>query len=173
MTNNTRILTATLLILYLVLPSRAQDGYLSDFLNDFNGASEKLVNLADVTPADLYSWRPEGVRSISEVYVHVANANFSLAQAFGVPMPENFAMDAEQTVTDKDEVIALLKLSQEHVRKAVEAVKGENLEEEVEAFGRTFSRNVVLLIIGGHSHEHLGQSIAYARMNGIVPPWSQ
>ncbi|MEM8930457.1 MAG: DinB family protein [Acidobacteriota bacterium] len=151
----------------------ATTGYVADFNKDFEGVSKKLLDLAEATPADQFGYAPtEGVRTISQVYIHVALANFFLSQALGVEAPESAGRDAEDTVTAKADVIAMLKLSQEHVRKAV-AKAGDDLDTEVELFGGQRSQRAVLMTVAAHSHEHLGQSIAYARAAGVVPPWSR
>ncbi len=181
MTRTTSFLMVVALALFLVLPASAQDddqapdntAFVENYTNDFNEASEKLTDLAEAMSADMYGWRPaEGIRSVSEVYMHVAAANYFLASALGVPVPEGIGQDSEKTITAKDDVIAALKTSQEHVHQALEMVMNEDLSGEVQAFGQTFTRYRVLMIISGHSHEHLGQSIAYGRSNNITPPWS-
>jgi len=167
----------------LVLPAYAQDHgdhshhhYLSAFLADFEGSSDKLNQLAEAFSDEQYAWRPaEGIRSVSEVFVHVANANFALSAALGYSVEEGHRTpsgEAEQTLTARADVLADLKHSQEHVREAVETVMGKDLSGEVTAFGQRMTHYQVLMIIGGHSHEHLGQAIAYARSIGVVPPWS-
>lgn len=184
MTRTTSSLIVVALALFLVLPASAQDhdhegqahdntAFIENYTNDFDGASKKLTDLAGAMPADMYGWRPaEGIRSVSEVYMHVAGANFGLASALGVDMPTDVPENLEQDVTDKDQVIEVLKKSLEHVHKALEMVMKEDLSGEVSAFGRSFTRYGVLMIISGHSHEHLGQSIAYGRSNNVTPPWS-
>ncbi len=189
MTRTTSSLMVVALALFLVLPASAQDhdhaeghdegqahdntAFIENYTKDFDDASEKLTDLAEAMPADMYGWQPaEGIRTVSEVYMHVAGANYFLASALGVPVPEGIGQDSEKTITAKDDVIAALKTSQEHVHQALEMVVNEDLSGEVQAFGQTFTRYRVLMIISGHSHEHLGQSIAYARMNRVVPPWS-
>jgi uncharacterized damage-inducible protein DinB len=149
-------------------------GYLADFHRDFEFSNGRLLELAEAFPADKYGWRPaEGVRSVSEVLVHVAAANYFFASQFGVDMPEGLSEDAEKTVTAKEEVIAMLKGSMEHIGQAANTAKERDLDETVEMFGRERSWRSVLMIVSGHGHEHLGQAIAYARSNGVVPPWSQ
>ncbi len=149
-------------------------GYLADFKNDFDFSNGRIVQLAEAIPADKYAWRPaEGVRSVSEVFIHVAGANYFFASQFGVDMPEGWGMDAEQTITAKDDVIAALKSSQKHIHKAADNAAKIDLDETVSMFGRDRTKRSVLMIVSGHGHEHLGQSIAYARSNGVVPPWSQ
>ncbi len=110
---------------------------------------------------------------MSEVFVHVAGGNYFFASQFGVAMPEGFGRDAEQTVTDKAAVIELLKKSFEHVHQAAAKAAEMDLDEQVEFFGNQVSRRGILMIAAGHAHEHLGQAIAYARSNGVAPPWSQ
>ena len=190
MTRTTSSLMVVALALFLVLPASAQDhehaeghdegqahdntAFIENYTSDFDGASKKLTDLAGAMPADMYGWRPaEGIRSVSEVYMHVAGANFELASALGVAMPTDVPENLEKDVTDKEQVLEILKKSQEHVHEALEMVMNEDLSGEVNAFGRSFTRYQVLMIISGHCHEHLGQSIAYARSNNVTPPWSE
>ena len=148
-------------------------GYLADFKGDFEFSSDRLNQLAGAFAADQYGWRPaEGIRSVSEVFIHVAGANFFFASQFGIDMPEGFGMDAEKTITTKDDVIATLEKSQKHILKALANAAQKDLDEKVMMFGRERSWRSVLMIVSGHGHEHLGQAIAYARSTGVVPPWS-
>ncbi len=185
MRRTTSFLMVVVLALFLVLPASAQDhdhdegqahdntAFIENYTSDFNEASKKLTDLAGAMPADMYGWRPaEGIRSVSQVYMHVAGANFGLASALGVAMPTDVPENLEQDVTDKEQVLEILKKSQEHVHEALEMVMNEDLGGEVSAFGRSFTRYQVLMIISGHCHEHLGQSIAYGRSNNVTPPWS-
>ena len=110
------------------------------------------------------------IRSISEVYMHIAGGNYFLATFLGVPAPKR-TQDLEKTVTKKADVIAELKRSFEHLRAA--ASKTEDLEKQVKMFGSSTSHRGVMVTMLSHLHEHLGQSIAYGRMNGVVPPWSR
>lgn len=135
---------------------------------------KKLVGLAEAVPAEKFGWRPaEGVRSVSEVYMHVAGGNYMLPSMLGTKMPEGISRDMEKTVTEKAKVVEALKGSFAHVRKAVEAVPDSDLEKNVKFFGQDKSERQMLLLLLNHAHEHLGQSIAYARMNGVAPPWSE
>ena len=149
-------------------------GYLADFAGDFKFATGRIMQLAEAIPAEMYGWRPAvGIRSVSETVVHVAGANFFFANQFGVDMPESYGMDAEQVVTAKEDVIAMLEKSQKHIKKAVHGATEKDLDEMVNMFGRERSWRSVLMIVSGHGHEHLGQLIAYSRSIGVVPPWSQ
>lgn len=149
-------------------------GYEGSFARDFERVSGKLLDLAGAIPADKYGWRPtDEVRSVSETCIHVAAANFFLSSILGAPMPEGFGREAEEEITAKDEVIKALEDSIEQVKLATRKNAGADLDEEIDFFGGKRPKRDVFMQISGHSHEHLGQLIAYARSNGVVPPWSQ
>ena len=146
-------------------------GFRAEFFANLDDVQEKIMELAEATPADKFSWRPvPGVRSVSEVYMHIAGGNYFLATFLGVPAPKR-EMDLETNVTKKADVVAELRRSFEHLRDA--ARKTEDLEKQVKMFGSTTSHRGVLVTVLSHLHEHLGQSIAYGRMNGVIPPWSR
>jgi len=152
-------------------PATPVNGFRAEFFANLDDVQEKILDLAESTPADKFTWRPApGVRSVSEVYMHIAGGNYFLATFLGVPAP-NRTSDLEKTVTKKADVIAELKRSFEHLRAAVS--KTEDLEKQVKMFGSSTSHRGVMVTMLSHLHEHLGQSIAYGRMNGVVPPWSR
>lgn len=145
-------------------------GFRAEFIANLDDVQDKIMELAESTPEEKFAWRPgNGVRSISEVYMHVAGGNYFLATFLGVEAPPR-ARDLEQKVTKKADVVAELKRSFEHLRSA--ASRTEDLEKPVKMFGSTTTNRGVFITMLSHLHEHLGQSIAYARMNGVVPPWS-
>ena len=174
----------SLVLLFLPLlasPASAQDAgespardYGASFLQDFDRASDKLLQLAEAIPADKYAWRPTPeVRTVSEVFVHVALANGFLSnKAAGIEPPEGFDREAEARVTEKAEVVATLKTSQDLVRQAL-AKRDGDFQEEVDFFWGPAPVREVFLQMAAHSHEHLGQMIAYVRTMGLVPPWSR
>jgi uncharacterized damage-inducible protein DinB len=163
----------------------AQTGSIAIFqreiLPQFDGVSKKILSLANAVPAEKYGWRPgPKVRSVGEAFQHIANGN-RLILTFIAPKPlargdleQMIAANAklEQTVTGKDQIMANLKESFEQVRQAVLNTKDSDLARPVQFFGRENTVRGVFFVIVNHNSEHLGQSIAYARMNGIVPPWS-
>jgi uncharacterized damage-inducible protein DinB len=155
-------------------PPAAAKEYSASFLRDFERASDKLLQLAEAIPAEKYSWRPtEGVRSVSEAFMHVALANsFLSGRAANIEPPEGLSRDAEEKITAKADVIAMLKKSQDNIRKAVAAREGDFME-EVDFFWGPAPVRDVFLQMAAHSHEHLGQMIAYARIAGVTPPWSR
>jgi uncharacterized damage-inducible protein DinB len=79
----------------------------------------------------------------------------------------------EKTVTEKAKVVDALKRSFDHARKAVEATPDSDLDKKVKFFGQEPSERMMMIVLVSHGHEHLGQSIAYARTNGVAPPWSE
>jgi uncharacterized damage-inducible protein DinB len=155
-------------------PVAAPTGYKAELLSDIDGVSKKLVNLANAMPADKYGWRPApGVRSVSEVYMHVVGANYLLPSFTGAKLPEGFDQGMEKSVTDKAKVIEWLKKSIENAKSVIAATSDADMDKMVKAFGRDLSERRVFMIVQTHMHEHLGQSIAYARSNGVTPPWSE
>jgi uncharacterized damage-inducible protein DinB len=158
-----------------------EDGFYTDFVADFERAGGRLVQLAEAMPADKFSWAPnEDVRTVSEVFMHVVGVNTLMPSGLGATPPEGIEMpenpmamlqDLEADVTAKDEVIEKLEASFAYAGKAVPEIT--DLETEVDMFGFPGTKRAYLLILLTHAHEHLGQAIAYARSNGVVPPWSQ
>ena len=149
-------------------------GFRGDVLRQVNDVEKKLTALAEAFPAEKFSWRPgAGVRSVSEVFMHVAGGNYLLIGLTGVKPPAGLSPDMEKTVTEKAKVIEFMKQSFEHVRKAVNGATDADLEKPAKFFGRPSTVREIYFVASNHFHEHLGQAIAYARMNGIVPPWSQ
>jgi uncharacterized damage-inducible protein DinB len=150
----------------------APKGFRSEFLADLDEAQKKIIDLAAAVPADKYSWRPaNGVRSISEVYTHIAGANYFLATFVGAKPPADMPQDIEK-ITDKTKVLAELRKSFEFLRATFANTPDADFEKRVKMFNDMTTERGVYVTILTHLHEHLGQSIAYARMNGVVPPWS-
>jgi uncharacterized damage-inducible protein DinB len=152
-------------------PVAKESGFKAEFFTNLDDAQEKILDLAESIPAEKYSWRPgPEVRSISEVFMHIAGGNYFLTSFLGVEAPKMNG-DIEKTITKKDEVIAELKRSFDHLRNAANGAT--DLEKPVKMFGTQTTNRGVLVTILSHLHEHLGQSVAYARINGVVPPWSR
>ncbi len=153
--------------------SAAPAGFRGEFLLQLKEAQEKVESLADAFPQEKYVWRPmEGVRSVSEVFMHIAGASFFFPKFIGVNPPEGFSGAMEKTVTDKAKIHEVLRQSFDHLRKAVMEMKDADLDKRVVMFGQETTYRGVLFTTASHMHEHLGQAIAYARMNTIVPPWT-
>ncbi|HYK35876.1 DinB family protein [Alloacidobacterium sp.] len=142
---------------------------------EWHHATYQLLALAEAIPEKDYAWRPApGVRSTSEVIMHIVIANFGLLSITGIKMPRDLKQDAEKTVTSKADVIAWLKRSLEAVRQAHLKETPEHLATKVpiqyDYYHATVDGMYLRIIV--HANEHMGQLIAYARMNNVVPPWS-
>jgi len=146
-------------------------GFRTSYERELQGAFQRVERLAREIPAELYDWRPgEGVRSVSETLMHIASGNFLLARDLGVPRPEDIPEDLE-AITGKDRVLEILSRSFEQAKTALEETVAGDLDRKVWENGTT-ARGVLLRLLV-HAGEHLGQLIAYARVNGVVPPWSR
>jgi len=181
-----RILSISLLALALVPHLTAQinpykdgtpgvTGYRSEVLAEVMIQEGKFLRLAEAIPADKFNWRPApDVRSFAEVFLHVSAANYNLYKLVGTPPPSNVDLKTlEKSTTDKAKVIATLKDSFAHARKAITDMPDSNLDKSLDWFGGKNTQRGILLFIVRHAAEHLGQSIAYARFAGIVPPWTE
>jgi uncharacterized damage-inducible protein DinB len=150
------------------------EGLWEGYDGEWGHVSQQLIALAEAIPAEKYSWRPApGVRSVSEVYMHIALANFYLLSVTGPKMPADMKPDLVKTVTKKADVIQWLKRSLDAVKTARAQLKPGDLERKVKIEGKTVTVDGMYLRIIIHDNEHMGQLVAYARMNGIVPPWSK
>ncbi len=157
------------------LHAQDYEGLWQGYDGEWGHVSRQLVALAEATPAEKFAWRPaEGVRSMSEVYMHIALANFWLLSVTGPKLPADMKVEnMEKSVTAKADVIDWLKRSLEAVKTAHATVKPDDLRRKVKVNGRDATVDGMYLRIIVHANEHMGQLVAYARMNGIVPPWSK
>ena len=177
---------ASLVCLAAASPARAQDAVSKDtaaavkasFLADLDTLRGKFVGLAEAFPQDKYSWRPmEGVRSVSEVLMLAAMEGYTfIPSSFGAKNAElgsREEMGKLRTLSDKAQIIEHLNKGFAHAKKELEALDASTLTGKRKVMGRDLAVTDIALGIGGDLHEHLGQMIAYARMNHIVPPWSK
>jgi uncharacterized damage-inducible protein DinB len=153
---------------------KAPEGIWQGYDGEWKHVTSQLIALAEATPADKFAWRPaKGVRSTSEVYMHIVLANFYLLSVTGPKMPDDLKEGMDTTVTAKADVIKWLKRSMEAVKTAHASAKPGDLERKVKIADREATVDGMYLRIIVHANEHMGQLVAYARMSGIVPPWSQ
>jgi uncharacterized damage-inducible protein DinB len=168
------IFLTTLLLLAGLFAQKAPDGLGEGYLGEFDLAARQTLQLAEAMPAEKFTWRPApGVRSISEVHMHTAIGNFGLLSQAGVKLTnvpaKEITASTEKSVTAKADVLRWLKASHEAVRRAYPTV---DRQKPVKFLGKDSTIDNIFLRILNHNHEHMGQSIAYARINGIAPPWS-
>lgn len=184
-----RVLSASALTLVAFLattaPALADDqAFMESMAANLRGVARKLIALAEATSAEKFSWSPTPeVRSISQIYLHVVGSNLQLPAMLGAEAPEGFDIPDsgpyalgvqrahwEAEVVEKDDVVDILRRSFDYALTAIPTI--EELDEEVAPYGFKATKRDYLLLLMAHAHEHLGQSIAYARTAGIVPPWS-
>lgn len=166
----------TTLAVIAVLGARLDGaGYREEGLKRIAVLEKKFVDLSERVPADKFAWRPgDGVRSISEVFLHVAGVNFAVTRVFGTPPPEGFDMRGyDKSTTNKAQVTPKMRESFAHFRKAIEQLSPGDADKPVKMFGQDTTIRGAIWMALEHLSEHLGQSIAYARANGVVPPWSE
>jgi uncharacterized damage-inducible protein DinB len=133
----------------------------------------RLTGLAEAIPADKYDWRPaEGVRSTGEHFAHMIGASYGIPSMMGAEMPSHINMEIEKTLKSKEEIIKILKESFGAVTKFLKSYDTANYEKIVKTPFGDHPQRMMILVINNHYHEHLGSLIAYARSNGVVPPWS-
>ncbi|SMD36651.1 Uncharacterized damage-inducible protein DinB (forms a four-helix bundle) [Reichenbachiella faecimaris] len=170
-----------LLYILLIAPflATAQDAtqpttYQQEFAGSMSYSQGQIVKLIEAIPQDKYAWRPaEGVRSVSEVILHIAASTYNLSSALGTPLPEGLdANGLEKSTTSKDEILKAINEAYAFSTAAVANVKDDQMNEMVTLPFGTFTKRSLIMIIATHSYEHKGQLIAYTRVNGITPPWS-
>lgn len=158
----------------LLFAQEVGEGLWGGYDGEWNHVSSQLVALAEATPADKFAWRPvDGVRSTSEVYMHIVTANFYMLGLMDEKTPSDLKKNMGKTVTSKAEVVEWLKRSLDAVKKAHAAVTPAGFERKLRVADTDTTVGSVYLRIIVHNNEHMGQLIAYARMSGVVPPWSK
>ena len=158
----------------LMVPlARAQSqpgGLQAAFAKDAGTLSDKFTGLARVMSGK-YDWKPaQGVRSVAEVFNLIVKENGLLASVLsGTP---NTAAPPTP-ITDPEKLQEALKASYANLQKAIAGLSDSDLQTPVKLFGHDLTKQGAVMLLLGDQHEHLGQSIAYARSNGVVPPWSK
>ncbi len=158
--------------------------YQAELIRDINQLERKYHGLAGAMTGK-FGWRPaEGVRSVGEVLMHVSGANYLLPSMVGVNPPPGMVQgegmqamfaamqEMEKQGNDEGHVHGALTRAFAHARQAVESIPDDRLDDAVKIFGQDATVRAALHLLVTHMHEHLGQLIAYARSNGVTPPWS-
>ncbi len=180
-----RLGTLVTLLVALTLPLVAQgrEGVMGDLIRDVTEVERKVVGLARAIPAAAYDWRPgTGVRSASEVFMHVAADNYFMPAAMGISVPAETGINGkeyqsavafEKRTLTRDQIIAELEKSFAYLKKAMADTPDDKLDAAIDLFGRKTTSRASWISTTTHLHEHLGQLIAYARSSNVVPPWSK
>jgi len=143
-------------------------------LLDLEQVQKKFVELANAVPADKLAWRPSAdSRSFAEVFMHVAGERYGILGLMGAEKPAGFdAQKFEKSTTDRAQIVGELKKSWEFAQKTINGMTNADFAKLLPNLGPQASAGDVVYILVADAHEHLGQAIAYARENGIVPPWT-
>jgi uncharacterized damage-inducible protein DinB len=171
----TKILTqygAWAIAFALMVPlAQAQSvGIQAAFAKDAGTLSDKFTGLARVMSAK-YDWKPgQGVRSVGDVFNLIVTENRMLA---GVVSGTANTGSHPAPITDTEKLQEALKASYIDLQKAIAGLSDDDLQAPVKLFGRDMTKLGAVMLILEDQHEHLGQSIAYARSNGVAPPWSK
>ena len=178
------LILAAAMVAAAAAPARAQQStsVTADLLADIGQVEKKMIALARAIPDDKAGWRPaQGTRSVSEVLMHVASDNYLIPAALGFAADAstgikgddyNTAVAFEKRPVNKAQAIAELEKSFTHLRKSLRETPDARLGASVTMFGQPFTMQQGWIMATTHLHEHLGQLIAYARSNGVTPPWS-
>ena len=169
------VAVAALVATSLARAQPAPDGFRGEFLHQFDYSMARVVALAEAVPAVMYP-RPAaaGAMPLAQIFAHIARFNYEYpARAMGIAAPAGVDQDTLERVAEKGRVLDLLRRSAEHVRHAVHRMPEAQLGQATTLYGRRVPQWAVLLQLLAHMDDHLGQSIAYARVSGVVPPWSQ
>lgn len=171
---------AGVVLLSAPAPARAQmsSGVPDAFMQDFQQMKGKFNELAAAMESGTYAWRPmEGVRSVAEVYTLIATEAYYIPSMWGGAPPDGMTIDNQiwgrmAQLTDRDEILEHLRRSFDYCEEALESLSADDMRREIQFFGDTRTVQDALYIMLADMHEHLGQAIAYARSNEVVPPWT-
>jgi hypothetical protein len=143
-------------------------------LVDLERVQKKFVDLANAVPTDKLTWRPSGdSRSFAEVFLHVAGERYQILALGGATPPADFnGKTFEKSTTDKARIVEELNRSWDFAQKTINGMSNADFAKLLPKLGPQANAGDVVYILVADAHEHLGQAVAYARVNGIVPPWT-
>jgi uncharacterized damage-inducible protein DinB len=141
---------------------------------DLDGVNKKFLSLAEALPQDKYNWRPSSdSRSFAEVFLHVAGERYFILGLMGAAPPPGFdGKTFEKSTTDKAKIVEELNKSWDYTQKTIQGMANSDYAKLLPKLGPDANEGDVIYILVADAHEHLGQLVAYARVNGIVPPWT-
>ncbi|WP_100614742.1 DinB family protein [Confluentibacter citreus] len=161
------LLMSTLLI-------SAQDNVVQTSVNGLLSHNQNQIStLANAFTEEQYDWRPaEGVRSVGEVILHTAAANYFLVSKLGFPIPSDVDMAGMEKIKGKQQILDALNKSFAYAIEKIGATKSDDFSKEIDLGFNKLTTVATMMVVLEHTGEHKGQLIAYARANGITPPWS-
>lgn len=166
----------TIVALLISFGAFCQGQFQKESAGSLSYVSGQVMKLAQAIPADKFAYTPQpGVRSVAEVCAHIVSGNYFFASKLGGKIPADVKMETiEKDLKTKDAITTELKRSYDLMIASIKNTNDATLANKVEfPFPGEYTSMTAILIALGHSNEHLGQLIAYARMNNITPPWSE
>lgn len=164
-------------------PPPPKTGFRADFLSEIAYFEDRYTKLAEAIPAEKYSWRPaDGTRTIGEVFAHVAVMNALSRRRLEEPLRpgvtygisnEDVEKNTMSLANDKEKLVQQLRMSFTSLRQEVLLLSDSDAETSKKLFGKEATVQGAFFLLTQNLGEHLGQLIAYSRINGIAPPWSQ
>ena len=150
-----------------------KEGFRAEFLADLKGLEDKIMKLVEATPPEKTAWRPgPDVRSFSEVFLHIATTNYTFPRMVGVAVPAGTDLRGMQSsTTEKSKIAEVVRASFAHARLGVIGLTDADMDKTAQ--GSNWTRRRALIFQLRHASEHMGQLIAYMRVNGITPPWTE
>jgi uncharacterized damage-inducible protein DinB len=174
-----RILMSLVLVSCLVptitIAEDAPTGVRGEILGSMMDAGGKVQELAAALPDGKFTWKPsKDVRSAGQVFLHIVAANYLLPSLMGVkpPMSMDELMKLDSQTMEPAKIRQMLKDSYAWAAKAIVDTPDSELDTTMDFFGQKMTKRAGLMVLSSHSHEHLGQAIAYVRSNNITPPWT-
>lgn len=177
-----RLLIPTLIIFSLATKSFAQPAdstppsydMKAQALLDLERVQKKFVDLANAVPADKFTWKPSGeTRSFAELLLHVAGERYQILKMMGAMPPADFdGKTFEKATTDKAKIIGELDKTWGFAKQTINGMTNAKFAKLLPKLGPQANAGDVVYILVADAHEHLGQAITYARVNGIIPPWT-
>jgi uncharacterized damage-inducible protein DinB len=143
-------------------------------LLDLDGMNKKFVSLAEAIPAEKFNWRPsDDSRSFAEVFLHVSGERYGILSLGGAQPPASYDRKTyEKSTTDKAKIIEELNKSEKFAEAQIQSMTNADFNNPLPKLGPQANAGDVIYILISDAHEHLGQLVAYSRVNGIVPPWT-
>jgi len=143
-------------------------------LLDLEAVNKKFISLAEAIPADKFTWRPSSdARSFAELFLHVAGERYGFLGLMGATAPPEYDPKTfAKSTTDKAKIIEELNKSWQFTQGVIQGITNSDFAKPLPKLGPDANEGDVIYLLVVDAHEHLGQAIAYARVNSIVPPWT-
>jgi uncharacterized damage-inducible protein DinB len=160
-------LITTCILVLSVFTSKAQDTPISAWQEKWENSKNYLLEIAESMPQEHYNYKPtEREMTFAEQLVHIANNINWLSNTYFAGKK----VDKFEGVTEKEEIIAILKNAFENGKTAVANTRESDLKTTVDFFAGPKTKLQILNLLQDHVTHHRAQAIVYLNLNGIEPP---